>query len=127
MRATCERIHERLGVNGLVYRYRGQPDGLPPGEGAFGIASFWAIDCMCRQGAVEAAAERFETILGYASDLGLFAEEIDPHTGEQLGNFPQAFTHVGLIDAALTLAEATGEPVGHGAGHGGEMERVEAS
>jgi GH15 family glucan-1,4-alpha-glucosidase len=108
MRATCERIHERLGVNGLLYRYQGTDDGLPPGEGAFGIASFWAVGCRCRQGDVDAAARAFEHLCSLANDVGLLAEEIDPTTGAQLGNFPQAFTHVGLIDAALTLAEATG-------------------
>ena len=107
MRATCARIHDRLGADGLLYRYRGD-DGLPPGEGAFGIASFWAVDCRCRQGDVDGAAEAFGRLCGLANDVGLFAEEIDPDTHAHLGNFPQAFTHVGLIDAALTLAEVTG-------------------
>ncbi len=126
MRGTCAAVHDRLGAaGGLVYRYLHQPDGLPPGEGAFGIASFWAVDCECRQGAVDRAVERFESLLGYANDLGLYAEEIDPDTGAQLGNFPQAFTHVGLIDAALTLAEFTGEGVGHRTGHAEEELDVE--
>lgn len=127
MRGTCATIAERLGCgDGLVYRYRDQPDGLPAGEGAFGIASFWAVDCQCLQGAVDAAADRFESLLGYATDLGLFAEEIDPETGAQLGNFPQAFTHVGLIDAALTLSEAMEEEPAHGTGRAEELD-VEAS
>jgi GH15 family glucan-1,4-alpha-glucosidase len=104
MRGTYRRIRERLGVNGLVYRYLGD-DGLPPGEGAFGIAGFWAVDCLTRQGDVDGALAAFEQLIGFANDVGLFAEEIDPATGHQLGNFPQAFTHVGLIDAALTLGE----------------------
>ncbi len=108
MRGTYERVREHLGVNGLLYRYRAD-DGLPPGEGAFGIASFWAVDCRCRVGDHEGAVAAFEHLCSLANDVGLFAEEIDPATGAPLGNFPQAFTHVGLIDAALTLAEATGQ------------------
>jgi GH15 family glucan-1,4-alpha-glucosidase len=102
MRATCQRIHERLGHNGLIYRYL-MDDGLPPGEGAFGICSFWAVECRALAGDVAGATADFERLLGYANDVGLFAEEIDPTTGAALGNFPQAFTHVGLINAALTL------------------------
>lgn len=107
MLGTCARVHERLGANGLLYRYTGA-DGLPAGEGAFGIASFWAVGCRLRQGDVDGAEAAFAHLCSLANDVGLFAEEIDPTTGAQLGNFPQAFTHVGLIDAALTLAEARG-------------------
>ncbi|HET8632070.1 MAG TPA: glycoside hydrolase family 15 protein, partial [Thermomicrobiales bacterium] len=108
MRATCARIHERLARDGLVYRYESKTDdGLPPGEGAFGICSFWAVECLARGGDVAAATRAFERLLGCANDVGLFAEEIDPATGAALGNFPQAFTHVGLINAALTLAECS--------------------
>jgi GH15 family glucan-1,4-alpha-glucosidase len=106
MRATADRIREQLTVHDLVYRYLG-PDGHPA-EGAFGIASFWAVDCRARQGDIDGASEAFTRLCAMANDVGLFGEEIDPVTGEHLGNFPQAFTHVGLIDAALTLAEATG-------------------
>jgi GH15 family glucan-1,4-alpha-glucosidase len=106
MRLTCERVQERLGRGGLVHRYLARHDGLPSGEGAFGICSFWAVDCKALQGDVDGAAALFERVLGYANDLGLFAEEIDPGSGAALGNFPQAFTHVGLIDAALALAQA---------------------
>jgi GH15 family glucan-1,4-alpha-glucosidase len=111
MLSTCRQVHERLGTNGLLYRYLDSDDGLPPGEGAFGIASFWAVECRCRQGDVDGAVQAFEHLCSRANDVGLFAEEIDPATGAQLGNFPQAFTHVGLIDAALMLAEATGRRV----------------
>ncbi|MDX1660224.1 MAG: glycoside hydrolase family 15 protein, partial [Gemmatimonadota bacterium] len=93
----------------------------------FGISSFWAIDCECRQGAVDRAAERFESLLGHANDLGLYAEEIDPESGAQLGNFPQAFTHVGLIDAALTLEDFTGEGVGRPSGRAEDLDVREAS
>jgi GH15 family glucan-1,4-alpha-glucosidase len=105
MRSTCACIHEKLARDGLVYRYEtGTDDGLPPGEGAFGICSFWAVECVTRGGNVEGATYAFEQLLAYANDVGLFAEEIDPDTGAALGNFPQAFTHIGLINAALTLA-----------------------
>ena len=109
MRSTCARIHEKLARDGLVYRYEtGTDDGLPPGEGAFGICSFWAVECVARGGNVGAATRTFERLLSLANDVGLFAEEIDPDTGAALGNFPQAFTHIGLINAALTLAEYRG-------------------
>jgi GH15 family glucan-1,4-alpha-glucosidase len=106
MRGTYNAIEKRLGKNGLLYRYLGRLDGLPPGEGAFGICSFWAVSVRALQGDVDGAAQMFERVLSFANDVGLFAEEIDPNSGEALGNFPQAFTHVGLIDAALTLASA---------------------
>jgi GH15 family glucan-1,4-alpha-glucosidase len=106
MRSTCARIHEKLATGALVHRYEtGTDDGLPPGEGAFGICSFWAVECVTRGGNIEGATRAFEQLLAYANDVGLFAEEIDPHTGAALGNFPQAFTHIGLINAALTLGE----------------------
>ncbi|MFW6201980.1 MAG: glycoside hydrolase family 15 protein [Gemmatimonadota bacterium] len=109
MRSTVRRIYERLGAgDGLLYRYRGD-DGLAGGEGAFGIASFWGVECRARQGALEEATRDFDRLCALANDVGLFAEEIEPSTGAALGNFPQAFTHVGLISAALTLAECRGE------------------
>jgi GH15 family glucan-1,4-alpha-glucosidase len=110
MRSTCARIHQRLAHDGLVYRYEATTDdGLPPGEGAFGICSFWAVECLARGGDLAGATAAFERLLACANDLGLFAEEVDPETGAALGNFPQAFTHVGLINAALTLAEGSGD------------------
>ena len=113
IRGTCARIHERLGAGPLLYRYRQSDDGLAGGEGAFGICSFWGVECRALLGDAEGAASTFEAICRYANDVGLFGEEIDPETGAALGNFPQAFTHVGLISAALTLedcARATGRP-----------------
>ena len=109
MRSTCARIRERLGRGALIHRYQGPDDGLPPGEGAFGITSFWAVECMARGGDLAGATAAFEALLACANDVGLYGEEIDPETGAALGNFPQAFTHVGLINAALTLAEAQDE------------------
>ena len=110
MGATCARIREKLTRESFVYRYESQTDdGLPPGEGAFGICSFWAVECLARGGDAAAATRAFERLLACANDVGLFAEEIEPETGAALGNFPQAFTHVGLINAALTLLEHSGE------------------
>src|SRR5438105_3424418 len=90
-------------------RPHGTDDGFPSGEGAFGICGFWAVECLARSGDVEKAIRAFETLLERANDLGLLAEEIDPDSGAALGNFPQAFTHIGLINAALTLAEVDGQ------------------
>lgn len=115
-RRTRESIFRRLGRNGLLYRYRAESDGLPGGEGAFGICSFWAVADLALAGEVEKAEALFEHILGYANDVGLFAEEIDPDSGAALGNFPQAFTHVGLVDAALLIEEAK---------HGGKAPRAD--
>ena len=106
MRSTCRVIHEKLGTGPLLYRYLGQEDGLPPGEGAFGICSFWGVTAQALEGNEEAAAERLDRLLAYGNDLGLFSEEVDPATGMALGNFPQAFTHVGLIDAVLSIQQA---------------------
>ncbi len=106
MLSTFKFIDRELGHDGLLYRYRPGSDGLPGAEGAFGICSFWGVDFLARTGAVAEAAERFRHLLSFANDVGLFAEEIDPSTGTALGNFPQAFTHVGLINAACMLARA---------------------
>lgn len=107
MRKTYACIRERLGAGDvLLYRNR-EPD--LEGEGTFGICSFWGVEYLALGGgSVEQACAAFERMCGYANDLGLFAEEIDPTTGEALGNFPQAFTHVGLINAALTLTDRLG-------------------
>ena len=109
MRSTCQRIHDKLSRGGLVYRYEASTDdGLPSGEGAFGICGFWAVECRARGGDVDGAIRAFEQLVAYSNDLGLLAEEIDPQSGAALGNFPQAFTHIGLINAALTVAEEAG-------------------
>jgi len=104
MKGTYKRIQEELSAGpGLLYRYR---DGLSPGEGAFGICSFWAAEYLALGGGTIAEAEEeFRKVLHYQNDLGLYGEEIDPASGQVLGNFPQGFTHVGLINTALTLAE----------------------
>jgi len=104
MRGTYRQIQKRLGVGpGLIYRYE---QSIPAGEGAFAICCFWVADFLAHGGgALSEARESFAQTLSHANDLGLFAEEIDPRTGDALGNFPQAFTHVGLINAALSIAE----------------------
>ena len=103
MRQTYARIRDHLGAGGgLLYRYRREDF---PGEGAFGICGFWGAEYLALGGGtIEDAQETFERLCAFANDVGLFAEEIDPATGHALGNFPQAFTHVGLINAALSLA-----------------------
>lgn len=108
MKSTYRKIRQELGAgDSLLYRYRSQPP-----EGAFGICGFWAVEYLALGGGtLQEAYDLFDQLLKYGSDLGLFAEEIDPETGDALGNFPQAFTHIGLISAALTLEEKErGEP-----------------
>jgi GH15 family glucan-1,4-alpha-glucosidase len=108
MVGTCQHIERTLGVDGLLYRYPpGRAyDGVGGTENLFGICSFWLIDYLARLGETDKAVALFEKMLGYANDVGLYAEELDALTKEPLGNFPQAFTHVGLITAALALAQA---------------------
>ena len=102
MRSTCDRIRERLSAGSLLFRYR-ESDGLPPGEGAFGICGFWEAECRALQHQGARAVRQFEDLLEMANDVGLFAEEIDPANHAALGNFPQGLTHIGLINAALSL------------------------
>jgi GH15 family glucan-1,4-alpha-glucosidase len=102
MRSTVAAIQERLTTDGLVHRYL-TDDGLPGEEGAFAICSFWLADNLALQGRYDEARALFERVCSLANDVGLLAEEIDPRTGEQLGNFPQAFTHVALINGAFHL------------------------
>src|SRR5690606_7011153 len=108
VQSTIDRTLEQLCENGLVYRYD-TDDGLPGGEGAFGLTTFWMIDCLALSGRLEEAREMFEAMARRANHLGLYAEEFDVRTGAVLGNFPQAFTHVGFINSALYLARAAGE------------------
>jgi GH15 family glucan-1,4-alpha-glucosidase len=104
--STYARIWRRLGRGGLLARYERGYDGLASDEGAFGICNFWAVHHLaCRRDTAQ-ARRLFEHVLSYANDLGLFAEEIDPATAAALGNFPQAYTHIGLINAATAIEQA---------------------
>lgn len=104
MQSTYAFLEKKLATGSLWRRYRSDTDdGVSGSEAAFGICGFWAVEYLARAGRREAAAHAFERLLSYANDVGLFAEEIDPDNGAALGNFPQAFTHVGLINAALAI------------------------
>ncbi len=109
MQSTYKLIYERLSHGHGLYRYSEKTDdGFPPGEGVFGICSYWGVQVRALMGDVAGAREAFDHLMTYGSDLGLFAEEFDPETGASLGNFPQAFTHVGLINAALQIGSGRG-------------------
>jgi GH15 family glucan-1,4-alpha-glucosidase len=112
MRSTIEAVARDLTEDGLVLRYRNEEglnaDGLTGEEGTFVICSFWLVSCLAQAGEVERAEELFDQLAGYANDLGLLAEEIDTAGGEQLGNFPQAFSHIGLITSAYEIDKARG-------------------
>ena len=104
-RSTMKAIEARLVEDTLVHRYeaeRTHVDGLPGGEGSFTACSFWYIECLARGGQLEKAQLLFEKLLGYANHLGLYSEQIGP-SGQHLGNFPQAFTHLALISTATYL------------------------
>ena len=105
VRGTVEMIEQRLMVDGLVYRYDSQltNDGLPPGEGAFLACSFWLVDNLALLGRHDDARAMFERLLALRNDVGLLAEEYHPQAGRMTGNFPQAFSHVALVDTALNL------------------------
>ncbi len=105
MRGTIRRIQQELAVGELVYRYRRLDDGIPGKEGCFGVCSFWLIEALARSGSTDEALRLFKQFLARGNSVGLWPEEIDPGSGEFLGNYPQAFTHIGLINAALTLEE----------------------
>jgi len=112
MRSTIEAIASDLTEDGLVLRYRNQEgmnaDGLTGEEGTFVICSFWLVSALAKAGEVERAEALFEKLVSYANDLGLLAEEIDTAADELLGNFPQAFSHIGLITAAWEIDKARG-------------------
>lgn len=110
MLGTVEHIRAELAVNGFIARYPTHPDvdGLPPGEGAFLLCTFWLADVLALQGKHDEAAELFEKLLALRNDVGLLAEQYDPIAQRQLGNFPQAFSHVGLINTARNLHRGGG-------------------
>ncbi len=106
MLATIEAVRQRLtDERGFVFRYR-REDGLPGKEGTFTICTFWLVQCLALLGRTPEARTLFERVVGHTNDIGLLAEQIEPESGELLGNFPQAFTHIGLINAAWAITEA---------------------
>ena len=109
MLATIDAIEERLtDERGLVYRYRTEEgvDGLAGEEGTFLLCTFWLAQALALAGQVDRATAVFERAVAFVNDVGLLAEEVDPETGELLGNFPQAFSHIGLVNAAWAISEA---------------------
>jgi GH15 family glucan-1,4-alpha-glucosidase len=110
MQGTVAAIQRHLSADGLLLRYNtgASDDGLPPGEGAFLACSFWLADNLVLQGRHGEARALFERLLALCNDVGLLAEEFDPRSGRMLGNFPQAFSHVALVNTALNLSRATG-------------------
>lgn len=109
---TIDAIAADLMENGLIHRYHpiesAYVDGLPPGEGTFLPCSFWLVDCLCLLDRREEAEQLFSRLLAIRSELGLLAEEYEPRLARQLGNYPQAFTHVGLVNSAQNLARRFG-------------------
>jgi len=113
---TVDAIRAELGHHGLLRRYSTEAstavDGLPGDEGTFLVCSFWLADALHMTGRTKEARELFEHLVGLANDVGLLAEEYDPAAGRQLGNFPQAFSHIGLVSTALGLFGGESEQAG---------------
>ncbi|MGI5370896.1 glycoside hydrolase family 15 protein [Streptomyces iakyrus] len=108
---TIDAVREELTHGGFLLRYStadAEVDGLPGGEGVFLVCSFWLADALYMTGRTKEARELFERLAGLANDVGLLSEEFDPVTGRHLGNFPQAFSHIGLVNTALALFGADG-------------------
>lgn len=138
--ATIEAIERELLVDGFVLRYRtdvehppvlerattalvpptdlpATVDGLPPGEGAFLLTTFWFVDNLVLLGRLDDATVIFERLLALRNDVGLLAEEYDPESGRMLGNFPQAFSHVGLVNSAANLDKGMVGPAARRGAH----------
>ncbi len=113
IRGTVEAVERELVQDGLVLRYitRAGVDGLPPGEGVFLPCSFWLVDCLELLGRHDEAHELLDRLLGLANDLGLLSEEYDPQAGRLLGNFPQAFTHLALVNSVFNVAPHVPSPM----------------
>jgi GH15 family glucan-1,4-alpha-glucosidase len=109
MLGTIDAIRADLGHDGLIYRYdsRKTEDGLPPGEGVFLACTFWLVEALALAGRVDEACTLFDDVIRHANDAGLFAEEIDAGSGELLGNFPQALSHIAMLNAAMHIEEAS--------------------
>jgi GH15 family glucan-1,4-alpha-glucosidase len=115
IRNTVLAIADELTVHDLVLRYRVDEtdDGFTGEEGSFTICSFWLVSALCEIGEYQRARKLCAKLLSFAGPLDLYAEEIDPHSGQQLGNFPQAFTHLALINAVLHVIKLEGRHHGH--------------
>jgi GH15 family glucan-1,4-alpha-glucosidase len=107
---TIDAVMRELREGDFVYRYRAD-DGVPGGEGCFLNCSFWLVSALARVGRVDEATALMERLLARSNDVGLYAEEVDPPSGDFLGNFPQALVHLALVDAAIALDRAVGTPV----------------
>lgn len=105
MLSTIDQTIKRLNENGFLYRYRSD-DGLKGEEGAFLMCSFWLVTCLTLAGRLDEAEKLLDKLEGFSNHVGLFSEEVNPKTGQMLGNFPQAFTHMGFMTAAVGLSEA---------------------
>lgn len=111
MKRTIETLIDELGEDGLLYRYRPESvtsDPIESDDALFTTCSFWLVTCLARRGEINRARDLFEELLDYSNHLGLYSEELNPETGTQLGNFPQAYVHMGLINAAVELHRALG-------------------
>jgi GH15 family glucan-1,4-alpha-glucosidase len=115
VRGTLAAVQRELSDEGFLLRYRTEEavDGLPVGEGTFLPCSFWLVDALALDGRHDEATELFEHLLGVRNDIGLLAEEYDPREQRQLGNFPQAFSHIALINSAFNLTRTAPPPVHH--------------
>jgi GH15 family glucan-1,4-alpha-glucosidase len=122
--STMSAMERTLVDDSLVYRYdpKASPDGLPGSEGTFSLCTFLYVDALARSGRLDEARLTFSKMLTYANHLGLYSEEIDP-TGQQVGNFPQAFTHLALIAAVLNLDRQLNNPKGPAIQRPGGMAR----
>jgi GH15 family glucan-1,4-alpha-glucosidase len=120
MRSTVDKTMEKLMTGQkFVYRYLSD-DGLPGDEGAFLVCSFWLVSCLTREGRLDEAEKLLESLIECSNHLGLFSEEVDPGTGAMLGNFPQAFTHMGFVTATVELGKALAKARQTKKGDGGE-------
>jgi GH15 family glucan-1,4-alpha-glucosidase len=118
IRATVLAIADELTVDGLVLRYKVEEtdDGFAGEEGTFTICSFWLVSALCEIGEYDRARQLCAKLLSFAGTLDLYGEEIDPHSGHHLGNFPQAFTHLALINAVMHVIKLEGRQHGQAPG-----------